>query len=626
MTTIYEKNLNALYETNPLLYARLHNLKENEIFEIFQGKDPLQLNFYNKIQNIPLYDQPLNDILTKIEYYKQYERYPFLYFFGLGNGIFIKTVMNNLSRQRITVIEPELEIIFIVLNLLDFSEDFLSNKLVIHFYEDIDFPSATAIFSDFNAKIYAKLYFLDIMTPYYEQFSDKIRKLSTLFVDVLQHVVTSHGNDAIDTLIGIEHHIRNLPIMLRNPSLHSLLAKRNSDTAIIVSTGPSLAKQLPLLKEVAPYATLICIDASMPILEAWDIKPDIVVSLERVEATSKFYKNTSAEFQKDIVFVLASLVHEELLGAIKNGTKVLAMRPFLYTKTFELHEYGYIGSGMSAANMAHDLAVLMGFSRCVLIGQDLAFGEDGTSHSQGHIFGSQEIVNKDDDLYVEKYGGGGEVRTTIVWKMFLGYFEKDIAESSHIMETIDATEGGARIHGATERPFKDICAELMIQPYKQLITLTAPSDKEFEINFHSAKNKISSILVYASKVQKKIEKTFLNVAEMFAELDTLNQKNELDRINYGNLIKLNKQIDKIKDIVTDPLFNDIFSDVIQARILHDEMDLAVLSVQLVHTDEEKKAKLIDWIMQHRLWLFNLAGEIDAEREIIKRAMKKWDKK
>lgn len=623
MAIIYEKNLNALLEANPLLYARLIHFKSNENFEIFQGKDPLQLNFYDQKHHVPLYDKPFDDTLAKIESYKKYERYPFLYFFGLGNGVFLKTILDNPSRKTVTVIEPELEIIFIVLNLLDLSEEFLDNKLVIHFYEDVDFPLVTAMFKEFDTKIYAKLYFLDIMTPYYERFSTEITHISALIVDALQHVITAHGNDTIDTLIGIEHHIQNLPIMLSNPPFKSLTSKRNTDTAIIVSTGPSLAKQLPLLKEVAPHATLICIDASLPILEKWDIKPDIVVSLERVEATSKFYKNTSAEFQKDIIFVLASLVHEELLGAIKNGTKVLAMRPFPYTTFFEFHEYGYAGIGMSAANMAHDLAALMNFSRCILIGQDLAFGEDGKSHSQGHIFGEQEIKNKENDLYVEKYGGGGQIRTTLVWKMFLGYFEQDIAASSDKMETIDATEGGARIRGATERPFKELCAELLTQPRKERIVLTPPTAQEFEKNVNAAKAKISLILSYALKTQKKIEKTFLKVAEIFDELHSLNQKGELDRIDYNKLTKLNTQIDKIKDLFSDPIFTALFSDVIQSRVLHDEMDLAVLAVQPIDTDEEKKVKLVDWIMQHRLWLFNLAGEINAEREIIKRAMKKW---
>lgn len=627
ITTIYDKNLNALREVNPLLFARLHSISGNKQFEVFQGKDPLQINFYDNERNIAVFDKPLEDVLDKIESYKSYDRYAFFYFFGLGNGVFIKTILGNPLRKRVAIIEPNLEIIYIVLNLLDFSQEFLDKRLVIHYYSDLDFSLSASLFVDFEAKIFSKLFFLDMMSPYYNAFHTELISTSALLTDALNHAIVGHGNDTLDSLIGIEHHIANLPIMLKNPPLTDLLKKPNSDTAIIVSTGPSLAKQLPLLKEIAPYVTLISIDASLPILEKWGIKPDIVVSIERVEATSKFYKNTSEEFQKDIIYVIASLAHREVITSIKNGTTILAMRPFTYTKFFNLDAFGYIGVGMSAANMAHDMVALMKFKQCILIGQDLAFGEDGSSHSQGHIFGECEVNNQTQDLFVEKYGGGGTIKTTIVWKMFLGYYEKNIASTSHFMDTINATEGGARIQGSIEKPFKELCEEIKtthLSP-KQPINVLSLSEQEYRQNMEQVKEQIDSILAYASKTQKKIEKIFVQTAEMFDQLKVLNEKNELDRIDYTELVRLNAKIDAIKDLFNNPIFGAIFFDVIQSYILHQEMDLALLSVAHSETDEEKKVKLVDWIMQHRYWLFSLAGGIDATREAIKRGKKMWGK-
>ncbi len=139
------------------------------------------------------------------------------------------------------------------------------------------------------------------------------------------------------------------------------------------------------------------------------------------------------------------------------------------------------------------------------------------------------------------------------------------------------------------------------------------------------KEQIDSILAYASKTQKRIEKIFIQTAEMFDQLKVLNEKNELDRIDYTELLRLNAKIDAIKDLFNNPIFGAIFFDVIQSYILHQEMDLAVLTVSHSETDEEKKVKLVDWIMQHRYWLFSLAGGIDATREAIKRGKKMWGK-
>ena len=77
-------------------------------------------------------------------------------------------------------------------------------------------------------------------------------------------MVVAHGNSIDDMLIGIKHHIQNIPIMLENYCYTQLVLKRYelNKTAIIVATGPSLDKQLDTLKKFVPYATIISLDAS----------------------------------------------------------------------------------------------------------------------------------------------------------------------------------------------------------------------------------------------------------------------------------------------------------------------------------------------------------------------------
>ena len=105
--------------------------------------------------------------------------------------------------------------------------------------------------------------------------------------------------------------------MLKNYPFVDVAQRKNSEVAVIVSTGPSLTKQLPLLKEIQKNVTIICVDASMPILEKWGIKPDIVTSLERIEDTALFFEKTSKEFQDGIVFLSSALQHEKIYQNIK---------------------------------------------------------------------------------------------------------------------------------------------------------------------------------------------------------------------------------------------------------------------------------------------------------------------
>jgi len=630
MSQIFEKNIKALLEKNPELATKLFAIKTHQDFEVVQqGEDPINLNIIDKKRNYPLYEtSPLTEIQNKHKYFKEnYERYPVLFFYGMGNGIFHKLLFANQSLKKLFIFEPNLEIIYIAFHIVDFSEEIENEKLNIIIPQELTYAKAFKIFSHKDVQLFAKTFELHIYSNYYEKFYSKnILETNKLLIRAIKQTITNFGNDTIDTLIGIEHHINNLPLMLKSPYFKQLENKKNSDVAVIVSTGPSLAKQLPLLKKIAPYATLICIDASMPILAKHGITPDFVTSLERVQATAKFFKNTPAKFQKDIIMLHASLQHKDVLKYSK-GKKILPMRPFRHTRYFRLDKYGYLGVGMSAANMAYEFAYFMDFKTIILIGQDLAYSEDGKSHSEGHVFGADQVKHKPTDEYVTKYGGEGLIKTTRTWNMFRNFFEKDIEDTkSKGVTTINATEGGARIHGAVEMSFKEAIEKYIdtTKPKKEIKLRTLPQ-KSIDKLMLKAHKKIEDMIRYGLRVQSKIEKTFLAVAKECEKLELLKEQNRLEEINYEKLLKLSNKIDKIKDIIETKKFALIFGETIESYLVNKELDLAKIMVRPSNTELEKKAKLIEWIMQHKEWLFMLAGSINAQLIVAKRAVKNLEK-
>ncbi len=578
--SIYERNLHALSIRDPLLFYNLLEIKTNTQYEVFMGNDSANFNIIELQNNIPLYKgDPLQENLEVLKSYEVYRYYPYLYAYGLGNGILYRMMLGSEILKRIVVIEPELEIIYIVLNLIDFSEEILSNRLILLHSPQCNFNMINSLFDmDKFSKVYSKVYDLLLPNGYYEKYSEEILRINKDFVAAIEHGVISVGNDTKDAIVGIKQHIENMKYSLYAPSLveiHSKLKGRDTaiivstgpslykqldtlkeiapyatlfcidasfpvltkhsklkgrDTAIIVSTGPSLYKQLDTLKEIAPYATLFCIDASFPVLTKHGIKPDIVFSLERVKESAKFYTDTPMEAQEDVIFSLTSIVHEDTIHAIQKGTKQFSFRPFGYTTLFNFYEYGYLGIGMSAANMAYELVVHSQFKRCIIIGQDLAFGEDGSSHSKGAVYGENEIKPKKDKIYVEKYGGGGVVETTEVWKLFLNFYEKDIANTPYKIEVINATEGGARIRGTIEMPFKEACA-LVPKVKKKPLKLKAPSKAHAKKNMEKAIEICQNWIDYGELQQEKVESVFLELVEFLQEIEELNRKNELEKFN-----------------------------------------------------------------------------------------------
>jgi len=619
----YERNLQALLSQNSFLAARLVAFQGNERFEVFQDpSDTLNVNIVDKKTQAIFYDGiPKDEIVRQVDRFEnEFSRYPVLFVYGVANGLFLKLLLQNENHTHTIVIEPELEVLYIAFHLLDFSAEINAGRLYFFLDNEIDFMKAVAIFSDSAIKVFSKTYHLEPNILYYEQvYGDALLECNAKIVRGIQHVVTGLGNDTSDALIGLEWHLANIYKMIETPTLLELIQKaKTTKTAIIISTGPSLSKQLPLLKSIKEHATLLSVDASLPILEKHGIKPDMVFSIERVAETAEFYHRTSREFQEGIICAMSSLSHPALVESINGATLQMSMRPFGYTRYFNLPEYGYIGIGMSAANMAYELAFHAGFDTIILIGQDLAYAPDGGSHSQGHVFGS--LKQRKDDVIVQGYGGKENVRTSVIWNMFRNFFENDIqiANDSGTV-TVNATEGGARIHGAIELPFAEAIRQYIDQErVKERIVLSKPDSAEVEAKKRFVAEKISFMENYVETTQKRVADLFEKVAECVERLDKMKAKDNLAAVDYDELAVLMGEIDEIKVKFDDPEFVDIFIDAAQALIVHHELEIARIQVRAINNDDDRRMKMIDWIYAHKAWLFALAGIMEAEMIGIKR--------
>lgn len=603
MVSILEHNLDALRFKNPLLHQHLSTIQTNEMFHIhMDGNDPSTLNLINLSDFIPLYSAKASEqTKAQIEEYQQWCQYPYLYMFGLGNGVLIATLLESSVRKRVVLIEPEAEILWIVLHFIDFSKAIQSGRLVFLSDTSLSFAEVVGLFGDTDVKRYARVYDMHVNLPYYERYGERIQVVNQLFVQALRHVITTVGNDVTDTLIGMEHHFMNLDFMVQTPTLYELFKKaKNTNIAVLVSTGPSLNKQLPLLREVAPYVTIVAVDASFPVLSTHGIKPDIVVSMERIALSSTFFKNTPAEFYEGVVFSLSSLQHPELLRSIKGGVIQMSMRPFGFMQACELDQWGYIGIGMSAANKAYELIYHSRFERCVLIGQDLSYSDGGLSHAQGHVLGADEVKAKASDVDVIRYGGEGMIRTSAVWNWFRSFFETDIRETASRMETINATEGGARIAGAIEMPFREVIDRYVQKDKcKNPIVLEKVKKSDSKIVRRRVEAKKAFIIKTITEAQQEAESLFVQAAQFCEHKDGINENELLQSIMtfYAK--------------VHDKVLAQLLFDATQALLFHQEMVIAEIEVRNASNESEQRDKIMELISLYKDWLFSLAGCIDA---------------
>ena len=607
----YEKNLEALMQTNPVLGARLYSLAENKRYEVFvDEKDPINVNLYDTKEKTIFYaTKPIDEVTAQYEaMLKKFARHPFLWFYGISNALLVKMFLN--LDKTLFVIEPELELIYIALNLQDFSREITEKRLHIYLSSDVNFRTVTKLVDNHELKAFLKTFSLEITNVYYEHFYlEDIKRINALFVETIRDVIIKEGNDANDSLIGLNQHLKHIPQMLASYPMEQMKSKRSSDHAVIVSTGPSLSKQLPLLKKYQDYITILCVDASLPILQKEGIKPDFVFSLERMEPTAKFYENLDRELLKDTIFMPTSIVHPKLLENIGNMKKAITMRPFGYTKMFHMHKWGYIGVGMSAANMAFDFAYICQFKNIVLIGQDLAFGEGGNTHAKGAVYGEKEEVYEKGAFYIKGYYGN-EIKTSRTWNLFLNTFKRDIpVATKEGINVYNCTEGGAYIDGAEHIPFAEFLGTIEKTP-KEKIVYEYVSKKRQQHYLRRAKQLISLYIQRLGCIKEKVESVFLELMEKIEVLEKLNKDEELEQIDFDELAEVISKIDEVKDIYEDDRAMRKFMNITNPFIINAELELGRIMVRPSDTELEKKVKMIDWIYEHKSWLFFLAGAIE----------------
>ncbi|EJB0360950.1 flagellin modification protein PseD, partial [Campylobacter jejuni] len=457
---LFNKNIEAL--SNLFLKESLKEIKSSK-FELILGKDNLDINLKDTSDNTFLYENVIDELNSMLNTYNdKYLLYPVLYFYGFGNGILFKALLQNKNHQHIVVFEKDIEIIWIMFHILDFSHELQSARLMILQTSSLDIE----LFSNFCSSKpffqFSRIYFLELMSHYYERFHEDVLELNKKLAENFKNIILRNGNDPLDVLQGIEQFVYNLPQMITHPSYKELLSKRKnlSDTAIIVSTGPSLTKQLPLLKKYASKATIFCADSSYPILAKHGIKPDYVLSLERIPLTSEFFNNDFGEFDKDILFVLKSYVHPHTTKYLqKNNRNFMLVSTYAsFINYLKLDDFGYFNMGFSVANMNFLLAIHLKHKNIVLIGQDLAYAKDGLSHTKDYsnLDKHEGHFQRDKNKYTtQAYGDNGKVESSFVWTLFRHNFEQDVANAkkNYYITTYNCTEGGARIEGTIEKPF-----------------------------------------------------------------------------------------------------------------------------------------------------------------------------
>lgn len=495
---ILEKNLLQLEKTNKNLADKIRNIKEIKgLYELKQNlKGEYNLSINGKfVHSITGAQSEAEKVFKEL---KKDSPNSLHIVYGMGLGYMPDYYIEN-TKGYVIVYEPDIETLRIVFEIVDFETQL--NAANLFFASDIE-ELKEGFSRFFKYKTETDISCLDYYKynrkNEFETFCNECKKITQIYSFNYRFHVTS----AYKFLVSTMHCMIG---RLQLPELRDYKNIFSNVPAVIVSAGPSLAKNIDALKSVQDRAVIFCVGAAYKTLYENGITPDFCVLIERID-TSHHYTFPN---NKDVNIIIEPFTNYKVfmtkfkryLTSVSYETSSNHWFEQLKNKTPDNFE-----AKGTVSYQALYSAKFMGCNPLILLGQDLAY-VDGKCYAKGSQYEDlvcikdeqtgkykvwpqnyekfkngycspvialgytdeqcYEIVKKNMDkitnglAFVDSQDGG-KLPTQSGYALFIEYF-KDFANKNNGENIlINSSTGGANIPG-----FKNIPLSEAMQLYKK---------------------------------------------------------------------------------------------------------------------------------------------------------------
>ena len=388
---------------------------------------------------------------------------PLVCLFGLGTGLFAEKLLDHMSKDSALIIyEPNKKIIDYCIKCGD-SGDVTEKKISERIKKILEDKRTCLVIEEendllFRQKLNEYINYMGIkaLKVFKHNRYDRLYPKSCInyYRTLSDHIVlkaTNRNTMALfkeDSVNNLFKNIYMFDKMTLFNDIEQILPK--DIPAIIVSAGPSLEKNVDLLSLVKGHFLIFAVTAAIPFLLERNIVPDLAITLD-AQQEDRCFEDERSHFIPCIFDVSAK---PSFIKSHKGKTFLINTSNSYFFKLMSsiAKEMSIYPCGGSVATAAFVILRMFGQKKIILTGQDLAFLGD-VSHAGGvnDNLGYQKSV-------VEGYYGG-QVTTRSDWLGYLKWFEvaiEDIKEKKEDICVIDATEGGAKIHGAKQMSLKEV--------------------------------------------------------------------------------------------------------------------------------------------------------------------------
>jgi hypothetical protein len=560
----YEENLELLKKNDPHLYNQVINISVIEKSIITTNIDNGLYNIFLSEKNDYYYEETelINSIIKELEECYQYNIHTAI-FLGAGLGYELELMAEKLSKtEALILIEKKMDVFHCFLQTADLSclysfkttllfvdkpegyiNYFICNSRKIEEETNIVIHSkATKIFY-----LHSRLNSLGELSGYYSAVEEITKALS-----YIQEAYSFPTEKLLQTRINT---IENLENILKYPGIKKLFDSFKGKPAIVVAAGPSLEKNIHMLKELQHKAVIIAVEVVHQLLLDNGVKPHFICLLDNVEVFHEYFlslKDTEVQGTYLITSpVVSPLTYKYYPGEIVN-TCTESLKSF--NDLFNI-DCGSYNVGTNVGMMCFETANVLGCNPIILTGQDLAYSEDiSKTHVEGTI-GARDSIEK--EIQMRSYKGEQQIyvrgntteriRTTTTWNLFIEEYRHHVSNYKGVC--VNATEGGAYIEG-TEVMTLAAAEERYLKKAFSIETIIAEQVKNsYKDDIYEKKQTFYNTLNKVIEDGKKILKTIEEQIYMYEEYSNIlkdidGNDNDKERPEINTLY--NKQIDIVK--------------------------------------------------------------------------------
>lgn len=243
-------------------------------------------------------------------------------------------------------------------------------------------------------------------------------------------------------------------IKLYNEIVDNLKEKFENRTLFIIAAGPSLDKNIGLLKEFPKNGCLIiAVGTVLKKLINLNIIPDYFIV---TDPNTYVYRQVEGLEECTIPMLFLSTASRKFAQNYRGKKYIIFQNEFDLAEEYAVKN-GYLlyNTGGSVSTVAIDIGIQLECKRIVLLGLDLAY-TNKHAHAQDTSFATIEST---DNMAQIKSINGGFVAASRAFVWFRNWIENRIAQACSV-EIIDATEGGAYIEGTIIMKLKDVLSRL----------------------------------------------------------------------------------------------------------------------------------------------------------------------